>query len=130
MIKFLKPNKSKLKLAIFIFLLFFTIYALEALMHPFLKNYSSKDYEELMRTEKYQDLHQSIEKMNKNMKNKIIEGNELSSLHVKYVVINAITLFSIALLLSYLGACFIYRHWKIGVHSNSLKADAQSPRAS
>ena len=64
MIEFFKPNKSKFMLSLLILSLLFISIILQAIASGYLKPYLSKEYKQLMATEKYRELKQAYEKNN------------------------------------------------------------------
>ena len=109
MIEFIKPNKSKLKLSILILFLIFLFYIFQTVSRPRLNHFSSQEYQELLKKEKYHDLNQIFDKL------KPIEDNEISSLYTKYILIDVILSFLFTLILSYLGACIVFKLWKLKI---------------
>jgi ABC-type multidrug transport system fused ATPase/permease subunit len=110
MIDFLKPNKSKLKLSIFILMLFVIFYLFQAGLHGYLKEHASGEYVKLMTKPKYSEMKQSFEKL---AEAKPVNGSDISFLHFKYVILNIAVSFVFTAFLSYLGACFIYSKWNL-----------------
>ncbi len=110
MIDFLKPNKFKFKLSLLILSLFFIAYIFQAASQGYLKERSSKEFEELMAKPKYSEMKQSFENL---AETKPVKGNDISSLHFKYLIIDVTVSFVFTALLSYLGACFICRKWNL-----------------
>ena len=108
MIEFLKPNKSKLKLSLLILMLFIIAYIFQAIVQGYLNERSSKEFDNIMASPKYSELKPLSEKMTEV---KPVMGNELSSLHIKYLIFDLTSLVLFTALMSYLGACFIHRKW-------------------
>ncbi|OGP68337.1 MAG: hypothetical protein A2W27_11515 [Deltaproteobacteria bacterium RBG_16_44_11] len=111
MIEFLKPNKSKLKLGILIFFLIFLFYTFQSIIRPIFNHYSTQEYQELLKSDKYRELRQSFD----NFKPITLEGNDTSSLYSKYILIEALLSFLLSIILSHLGACIVFRLWKLKI---------------
>jgi len=110
MIEFLKPNKSKFTLSLLILSIILIVNVLQTVASGYLKENAKKEFDQIMATEKYSELKQTFENV---ASTKPVEGDDISSLHYKYMAIDGILSILFSVMLSYLGGCFIFKKWNM-----------------